>query len=128
VDDNTSEIRTKASVAEGVSKLVRKTLEAIHVNYQPGNGTAYDMMLIPLVGLEVSGTYSSNESADNRGAGYWLLSFINCSGKAYPITAEAHWSYLAAKFDLGEVDAKAVWEALRFILLGENVVGKPEVR
>lgn len=118
-------VRTKPSVKDGIFKMIRRG-DVLHVEYEPGNATRYDVLLVPCTGLAVTGTYSGDEPEESRGSGFQVVALLNLTGKAYPMSLTAHWTYLSEKLNLQPPDAMAMAELLRF-LSGENVVGEPEV-
>jgi len=120
-----SSIRRKPSVSAGVSMKIESG-PVVRIRYEPGTGTRYEVMFVNLKGMRVEGTSTQDESKDDRGQRYWLMCLINGSEKCYPVFEDVDWSYVATKFAVNEVTAKALTELIRFVLGGEDRVGAPE--
>jgi len=101
------EFRTKPSVQDGISKDVRVG-ETRHVQYAPGNGTRYDLLLVPCKGLGIAGT--------ENGEGYTLVALLNGTCRSYPFMKETHWAYVGEKLGLREPDAQLIAELLEYLL------------
>lgn len=114
-------VRSLERVSLGVMQKIQQG-DVVRLDYQPGTGTRYDVMFVPLKGFNVSGTGDKEPG----GSQYWLVSLLNLSYRCYPCTQGAHWSYLAEKLGVSEVTARALEELLNFVLDGVDAVGWPE--
>lgn len=118
---DTDQIRTKPSVSAGIVEKYELP-GRLHVVYEPGNGTRYDVLLVPLEGLHVMGCFAAG------GPAYWMVSLLNLSMKCYPLTSISHPGYIAQKLDVSRLTALTLAELLGFVLGGVDVIGPPVVK
>lgn len=109
------ELRTKPSVSAGILSDIRSG-ENRHVVYAPGNGTRYDLLLVPCKGLNVAG---ADESAQ-------MVVMLNGLCRAYSFSGYAHWSYVGEKLGMNKPDAMVISELLEYLLEGKDTTGTPE--
>jgi hypothetical protein len=102
-----SEIRTR-TLEEGIRNRM-STQEVDYLDYQPGNGTRYPMVITAINDLMA-------EKLDMGSPGH-MVTLVNSLKSVF--LAEGvflHWSYLADKLDLHTPDAVAVAEILGHLL------------
>ena len=119
------ELRTKPSVSAGIIKDIRSG-GIRHIEYAPGNGTQYSMLLVPCVGLEIGGTYTAQETSADRGKTFTTVVLLNGTHRAYPFSEVPHWAYIGEKLGMGATDAMVLEELFKYLLTGEDTVGVPK--
>ncbi len=112
-----NEVRTKPTVAEGILRDYTQGTSVRYVDYAPGNGTRYEIVLVSLseeIGQRVCGSSGTMIVLANHGRKALFL-----SDKGF-----IHWSYVKEKSDLGVPDAVAVAELLGVLLNRPHVTAE----
>lgn len=106
-----SEVRTVATVPHGVvqEEWIGYKNRVRYIDYQPGNGTSYKLLLTKLEGLRVPGTDDS----------YFMVTWLNWNGPNSHVSAHFsgtspchHYTYVQEKLQCPTADALALAELI----------------
>lgn len=100
-------VRTKPTVKAGISKDSRWTGGARFIQYEPGNGTRYDVLFTKMPG-----------SRKHLYRDFIVASFLNHRKPSFllpPWEGVLHWRYFSEKTGFGEADAKALTELVAHV-------------
>jgi len=119
------EYRTKSTIEESITRDHRLADGARLVEYQPGNGTRYILLV-----NRVEGPSGARELLSLPDVGGWIISRLighQTSVLVHSAGGTMHWSYVMEKFRCGRADAVVLAELIGH-LTGIHAMSCAEVR
>lgn len=115
-------IREKKTIKEGilVDKQARLSESSRYIEYAPGNGTLYKLLLIPTDALEIPGAPPQSYHV------IWLTAGGSSSSRGFSIGKRGsgmHYSYIEEKLKVGISDAIVIGELLEYLFGLKNDSG-----